>query len=201
MKISRYIYVPFYTGASFAIFNYLILRDGLDEAVWRFISFALFGFGFLLYSDYKVRKLTSKDNKEAFEVRQKRNIILFANYAEAFDLCLESVSILEGAKIKHTNELQGVIKVRTKMNWRTFGNRITYKLNKLTENTTEIEISTEPIPKTALVDYGEGFGLVEQINNFLDVENKRINRKYVEAKQFVPADFGSNYRNNKVRVD
>lgn len=201
MEISRYIYVPFFTGTSFALFNYLILGDGLDEAVWRFISFALFGFGILLYSDYKVRKLTSKDNKEAFEVRQKRNIVLFTNYAKALDLCIESANVLENAKIIEKNELQGFIKVRTKMNWLTFGIRITYKLNKLTENTTEIEISTEPIPKTTLVDYGEGFRFIEQINNFLDEENERINRKYVEAKQFIPVDFSFNYKNNKTRVE
>lgn len=192
MKISRYIYVPFIMGGSYALLNYLFLRTSFNIAVWQFVAFALFGFGLLLYNDYKIRKLKAKDNKEAFAVRQKRNVVLFTNFAKAFDLCLESVGVLEGAKIKHENKLQGIIKVRTKMNWRTFGNRITYKLNNLTENTTEIEISTEPIPKTALVDYGEGFRLVKQINNFLDEENERINRKYIEAKQFVPADFGFN---------
>ncbi len=201
MKISRYIYVPFVTGTSYALFNYLILGNGLDAVILNFISFALFGFGFLLYSDYRVRKLTSKDNKESFDVRQKRSIILFTNYDKAFDLCLESVGVLRKAKVKHKNKLQGIIKARTSINWRTFGNKIIFRLTKLTETTTEIEVSTEPIPRTALVDYGEGFKAVEDINDFLDKENEEINRKYIESKMPIPTEFSSNYKNNKVTVD
>lgn len=199
MKISRYIYVPFIFGASYALINYFIAGHSLNWLIWDFIWFALFGFGILIYSDYRVRKFTSTDNEEAFNVRQKRSVALFTNYAKAFDLCLESISVLKNAKIKHEDKLQGIIKVKTGLNWHTFGNKITYKLTELSETATEIEIFVEPIPKTTLIDYGEGFKIIEDINNFLDKENEAINKKYIQSKIPVPTEFAS--KNNKLTTN
>lgn len=201
MKISRYIYIPFYTGASFALFNYLLLGTPLDQTLWNFILFAVFGFAMLFYNDYKARKLSGESIGDAYKARQERTVLIFAAYEKAFNSCLDSISVLQKPKIKQKNKSEGIIEIKTGMNWNTFGNKVTYKLRKLTDISTEVELSIEPLVKTTLIDYGESFKLVSAINEFLDNINKDINRNSIEAKESIPAEFYSKYKNSKERVN
>ncbi len=200
-KISRYIYVPFILGASNALLNYLLLAGSLNHIIWNFVSFVLFGFAILLYNDYRIGKLTSKDNDEAYKVRQKRNIVLFTNYDRAFDLCLESIDCLKKARLTNKNRLQGTIKAKTGINWRSFGTKINFKLSKLTEFSTEIELCCEPLVRTTLVDYGECFKAAEELCKFFDEKNNELNKKVVEAKTSIPIEFYSASKKAKAAIE
>ncbi|HEX8639141.1 MAG TPA: hypothetical protein VF692_13820 [Pyrinomonadaceae bacterium] len=201
MKISRYIYIPFYTGATFALGNYLLLRTPLDQTLWNFVVFAVFGFAMLFYNDYKARKLSGESNGDAYKARQKRTVLIFANYDKAFDSCLDSISVLQKPKIKQKNKSEGIIEIKTGMNWNTFGNKVAYKLKKLTDVSTEVELNIEPFVRTVLIDNGESFKRVNAINEFLDDINKDINRKSVEAKKSATTEFYFNYKNSKEKVN
>ena len=200
MKINRYIYIPFLTGAWFVLFNYLLLGTSPGHTLWNFISFALFGFGILFYNDYRVKKITAESSEEAYSVRQKRNIIVFANYEKTFDLCLKSIDVLQKAKIKSENKSEGALKIQTGLNWHSFGNKITYELKKITDYTTEIQLNVDPLLRTTLVDYGESFRLVETLEKYFDSANESVHRESIEAKKVASAEFHSNYKNNKVKV-
>jgi hypothetical protein len=201
MKISRYIYVPFVCGASYALINYLLISGGPNRIIWDFVSFALFGFAILLYNDYKIRKLTTKDNKEAFSPRQKRDIVLFTNYDRAFDLCFESVGLLRKARVTSQNKQQGIIKAKKGMNWYSFGSKINFKLLKVTEFTTQIEITIEPLLQTTLVDYGESFKTAEELNKFFRGKNDEANKKGIAGNEAISAEFYSENKNTKVEID
>lgn len=201
MKISRYIYIPFYTGATFAFGNYLLLGTSLNHTLFNFILFAAFGFVMLFYSDCKSRKLGGKSNKDAYQARQNRTFLVFTNFDKTFDYCLDSISVLQKPKIKQKNKSEGIIEIKTGMNWNTFGNKVTYKLKKLTDVSTEVELTTEPIIRTVLIDNGESFKLVSAINEFLDDINKDINKKSIEAKKSVSTEFYFNYKDSKEKVN
>lgn len=201
MKISRYIYVPLFFGVSFALMAYFMSGGQYDDFIRTFIIASLAGLGLLFYNDYKVKKVALEENKEAFEVRQKRKLVVFANYDKTFDLCLKSVSILRKSKIKGQDKMRGIIEAKANMNWYVFGNRISYKLRKVTETMTEVELFSFPIPRTALLDYGEGWKALEDISNFLNQENNKLNGKHLNAKTEISPEVYTNSFRDKVRVN
>lgn len=199
-KISRYIYVPFFCGLSFALFNLLFSGSDFEQTIWNFVWFALFGFAILFYNDYKIGKLAPEADDEAYNVQQKRNIILFTGYERAFDLCLDSIDALKNAKSAHTDKARGVIGAKTGINWNSFGTAVNIKVLKLTEFSTEIEVICQPIMRTALVDYGESFKTAEKLQSFFNAKNDEINRKSLEAKASIPVEFYSKAENTKVEI-
>lgn len=185
MKISRWILLPLIFGLSFGAY-FGIFYFSLFDFILGFVAGSIAGLILQFYSDYKARKVLSNTNEESFEVRQNRKFVLFYDYDRTFDLCLESISHFYKGKIKHKNYLEGIIKAKTGMNLNSFGTKIVFKLTKITEGTTEVEVSTIPIPRTVLVDYGESLGIVETLKNFFQTENNKKNLKILQEKVEIP---------------
>lgn len=185
MKRNRWILFPFIFGIAFGLYFAFLRLSSFDFL----IGFSLGCFAGLILqfiSDYKTRKVKSDATEKDFGVRQKRSFVLFYNYDQTFELCLESIYHLQKGKLKHKNHLEGLITAKTGMNWQTFGNTINYSFVKITESTTEVEVTTSPILSTTLVDYGEGLKTIEALKKFFDSKNEEVNRKLVEAKQNIP---------------
>jgi hypothetical protein len=178
MRISRYIKFPLI----FAIIHSLVFPLLGWSFVSAFIYGAIFGLVIQFYSDYRTRKALPGANEEDFGVRQKRNLVLFCDYDQAFDLCLESINYLRKGKLKDKNYLDGIIKAKTGMSWQNWGNKIDFRIIRLTENTTEIEIMTTPVLWTTQVDFGEGLKALQTLKEFFDNKNEEINRQLVAAK-------------------
>jgi hypothetical protein len=181
MKISRYIYVPLVCGILFALLPFLIGGADFFEMLFGFVSGSLMGLALQIYSDYKVRQVAPEAGAEAFKVRQQRNLVLFAGYDRAFDICLESADVLRKAKVKRQDKTRGIIEVKTAMNRNIFGEKITYRLKELTAATTEIELLSAPVPRTILLDYGEGWKAIEEVSAFLQDKNDELNGKRLRA--------------------
>lgn len=179
MKISRYIYLPLIFSAYYAFFFSLISYPNIDkgELLIHSIMGWVFAVGILLYSDYRARKKSQSSSEEIYEVRQKREFTLLLPFEKAFELCLESVSVLDRAKIKKKSFEKGKIVIKTKISWETFGNRIIYRLRKINDHLTEVSLLSVPIPRTAVVDYGDGWKIVEDISKFLKEKDAEINKK------------------------
>ncbi len=199
MKISRYIYIPFKIGILYA-FLYLLFGKLTGSFAGDFVVGSIFGLVMLFYNDYRVRKVASKDDEGAYQVRPKRKIILFTNYEKSFEWCKESISVIRKGKLKEANYEQGIIKAKLGINWHNLGNKITYKLTKLTEVTTEVEISSVPIMRTAMVDYGVGWKTLKDIDDFLNEKNLEMNRKYLEKNKTIPADTHFDSKLNKEEI-
>lgn len=200
VKISRYIYVPFIFGFSFALISFLLLGDNLNQIIWNFVGFVLLGFATLLFNDYKIGKIASKDNEQAFDRRQTRTVVLFADYERAFDTCLDSINVLRSARISHQDSLQGVIKAKTAMNLLTFGSKISFKLTKITEFSTEIQLTSEPLLLIDIADCGESLKAAEDLTRFFAEMNDEVNKKSLEAKAQLPARFLAGQKNTKVEI-
>lgn len=189
MKISRWIYVPL-----IFVFLYILQRILLNgsiaagEILFAAVLGAVAGFVILFWSDSKSRAVSGRDDEEIYRVRQSRMITLLLNYEKAFELCKASINYLHRAKIKNEDFAQGTIKIKTGMNWNSFGQIITLKLNKINEHLTEVEISTRPIPRTALIDYGEGWKYAEEISKFLKEKDAEINKKVLVESAAILSD-------------
>lgn len=103
----------------------------------------------------------------AMNVRHKRNLNLQKSYDEAFDLCLTSLASIENHSIKTAIREQGEISANARMSWKTWSDKITFRLRKMSENQTKIEIYSRPSIPTTLIDYGKNLENIERICAFL----------------------------------
>lgn len=178
MKISRWIYIPLIVALTWAL-TYLIFGfiGSFREFLVYLIIGAIFGFVMQFLSYLLAKKVSGKDNdEEIHKVRQNRKVTLLLDYEKSFDLCREAIHLLNPSKIKKEDFENGMITARTRINWKSFGTIINLELKKINQNLTEVEISTRPIPRTVLVDYGEGWKYANEICNYLKSEDSEINK-------------------------
>jgi hypothetical protein len=200
MRISRWIYLPLYLVIAYVLLH-LLFDDSTsrNELIYYAILGAVVGFGTLLWNDAIARKVTGRNDKEIYIVRQRRNLTLLLNYQKAFQCCREAVDELNPAKIKEESPESGVIKFRTRANWHSFGDIITINLKKINENLTEVEIRTRPIPRTILSGTGESWKYVEDICNYLKERDADINKKIlVDSAQILDDVYVKPFQKEKV---
>jgi hypothetical protein len=189
MKISRYIKFPLLFIVLYAIyFGVFVGNFSFTAGLAGIIFGAVFGFGIQFYSDYKVRQVNPDATEKDFDVRQKQTFILFYDDDKAFDLCLESIDYIDKGKIKNADKFTGIIKAKTGITWRTFGLNIDFKVSKLTDYSTQIEVSTSPFVPTTLVTYGEGLKVIDQISSFFRCKNDEKNLGLTAKKQETAID-------------
>jgi hypothetical protein len=189
MKISRYIKFPLIFILLYGVyFGLFTAKPSLSLMLFGIIFGAVFGFGFQFYSDYKVRQIKPDADEKDFDVCQKQTFVLFYDYDKAFDLCLESMEYVEKAKLKYTDKLTGTIKAKTGISWTSWGNNIDFKILKLTDYTTEIEVLTRPSLKTALIDNGKGVAVIETVKDFFSRKNDEKNQMLSAKQQQTAAD-------------
>lgn len=114
-----------------------------------------------------VKKIQSKEAEDLEGVHQIRKIELSIPFDKAFDLCTKSINQIKKGKILKKDRTNGKINAKASMTWKTFGDKIKFSLIKLNDDTTEVEISSRPIVRTTLVDYGKNLRNVEIIEAFL----------------------------------
>lgn len=156
---------------------------------------------FFFFSDRRIKKIASEDEiEEASKVRPKKTFVLFTNYDKAYDMCLGSVDSGDRLKLKSEDREKGIINAKLGINWHTLGNKIVYKLSKLTDVTTEVELMSFPLIPTVLVTSGEGWKAIKAIAEHLDEENQMLHRKYLEENKTIPADVHFDSTLNKEEV-
>lgn len=102
------------------------------------------------------------------------NIELLLSFERVFDLCVESLKLIHKCKIEKEDRSQGTIDARAGMTWRTFGDRISFRVFKIDDSRTEVEVSSRPVVKSTLVDYGKNLENIERITSFLQEHGGKI---------------------------
>ncbi len=199
MKISRWIYVPLicalYSALLIALFG-----GSFSEVLSYFVVGAISGFVLQFWSDIKARRVSGRNDEEIYKIKQNRSLTLLMNYEKAFESCVEAVNLINPAKIKRMSLESGIITARTKMSWSSTGNTIQINLKRINENLTQIEISTNPIPRTAIVDYGDGWKYAEDICSYLKEKDMEINRKVlVESVDLLNDVYVKPFQKEKIR--
>ncbi len=113
-------------------------------------------------------------SKETMGVHHVRNIELQVSYDKVFDLCIESLNSVKRCKINKENRPQGKIDARAGMTWKTWGDVVSFDVRKIDSDRTQIEVSSRPVVRTTLVDYGKNLENVEKIIKFIKEHDEPV---------------------------
>lgn len=199
MTISRYIKFPLVFGLLMSI-NSILIGFSLNpkQMLFSFVLGAMAGIGMQVYSDYKTLKVKPNAVEEDFGPRQTQIVPLFCSYQDAFNLCLESVTYLNKGIVQIVDKDNGLIKAKTRINWKSFGNIIEFKLKPISERVTEIEVSSQPRLQTALIDGGESLEVVRTIREFLERKTNVFSYRILDERLEIPIDHFSQHSESAV---
>jgi len=82
---------------------------------------------------------------------------------EIFQMCQNSLGTIVKCTIEVSDIQNGVLKAKAGKTWLTWGDFITFKLEQLQENTYKLLITSRPIVKTTIIDYGKNQDNVNRI--------------------------------------
>lgn len=150
----------------YALVGGLIVQD----AVWGL----LFGAGVglviaLVFGTLQHQAFAQSKQKQAASrsVHQTRELEVDLPYADALQLCREAAISLPRGRLSKTDRLAGEIEVRTRLNWLTYGEKVTLRLRPLSATTTLVQISSRPRLKTTLIDYGRNLHHVNWLSHYV----------------------------------
>jgi hypothetical protein len=178
MRPSRWITFPLLMGVLLALPAVIFRNDSWPlELLFRFIIGIAIGFGCQAWSDYRTRQRAGSEDlsEDHYSVRQSGSVTVFGDRDSVLDLCVKAIEDLGNVRIKKLDREKGEITGRTKMNWESFGTLITLRVAEVGDNLAEVTISTRPIPRTAVVDYGYGLEAVRNITQFLKKNDRSVN--------------------------
>ena len=122
--------------------------------------------GFL--HNQSVKRISSGKYKQTLSVHHTRHVKLRLPYDRVFDLCLESLTSIEKCKIQKEDRHEGRIIAKAVMTWKTWGDVILFKIQRISNDEIQVEVSSRPALRTTLVDYGKNLENVQKIVRFLN---------------------------------
>lgn len=139
-------------------------------SVIYFGGFMSLSLGFLHIKS--VERMALGKSAEAMGVHHVRNVELRLPYDKAFDLCIESLSLIKKCKIRNEDRFQGRIVAKAGMTWKTWRDTISFEVRKTGNGGIQIEVSSRPALRTTMVDYGKNLENVEKIVEFLNAHSE-----------------------------
>ena len=118
-----------------------------------------------------VKRVHSQGTKKSLDNHQTRKVEVNYPYRKTFQLCLEAIKELGNCKIRKTDSSRGIIEARTGISLRTYGDNISFEIQQLDNERTQVEISSRPMWWPTIVDYGRNLENVEKIKSFLQEQN------------------------------
>lgn len=164
------------------------LDNGYSEGIFFGIICGLFtGFFTTMMVHYKhnkvIKRLGYEISEKTYNSVQARQIDLNVPYNKAYDFCLKFIHLLKKGRIKNEDRKKGIINVRIGIKLQRNPCVIIFKLEKIDNNKTHIEIISKPFIPTWIFDVGDSLEYVTLILNFL---NRQENR-FLATKKSVPS--------------
>ena len=116
--------------------------------------------------------LTRKLPPEALNVRQERIIHIKGKYDKVFEKSIEILRALKSIKTIDPLKSSQSISARTKASIVSFGEGINLEFKPLSQETTEIHISSCPVAQHTILDFGKNFKNVEFISK--EIQNSEL---------------------------
>lgn len=168
-----YVKIFIYTAIPFGIIM------GLFYSCSGIASGILFGaiMSFVLGTIHKksLEKTLSPKNVSDSGVKHTVNVDLKLSYDKAFKICLSSISAIKKSKVIQQNYYDGIIEAKAGMTWKSWGDIISFNIQKTNSLNTCVEVTSKPSLSTTVVDYGKNMENIEIIDNYL----KEAERKYI----------------------
>ena len=115
-----------------------------------------------------VKKIAGDTSEESMATCHVRYIELPLPYDKTFDLCIESLELISRCKIYEEERSQGKIVSRSSVNWKTWGDTISFEITGISNESTAVKISSRPTTKSTIVDYGKNLENVNKVVGFLE---------------------------------
>lgn len=113
------------------------------------------------------KQVRTEAGKTPYGVHQDRHVDSALPFDASFDLCVESLQRVGGYQIQEQDRQQGRIVAKTSLSWKSAGEVITFSVVSVDANHSSVEISSRPVMRTTLADYGKNAENVEKITRFL----------------------------------
>jgi hypothetical protein len=143
--------------------------SGRDDVLYYGVFQALFFGTFMAaWAVWWIRRNRRRLEAKGFAVgnmgpRQERQLHMASPPDTALQSCLRALKEIPKARSVIADSVTGTATARTAMTWRSFGERLTVKVN-ADGRGSSITISSEPLVPTTLIDGGKG---VENVETFL----------------------------------
>ena len=115
-----------------------------------------------------VEKIAGDISEESMGICQVRNIELQLPYDRTFDLCIKSLDLISRCRVQEEDRSQGKIIAKSSINWKTWGDTISFNISGISNENTAVKVSSRPTSWTTLVDYGKNLENVKIIVSFLE---------------------------------
>lgn len=160
--------IPFgiFTAVLFSyLYGYKIGLPGglISGLIFGFVMFIILGF---LHSR-AVEKIAGHISEESMATCQVRNIELQLPYDSTFDLCMKSLNLISRCRIQEEDRSQGKITARSSVNWKTWGDTISFDITGISNEKTAVKVSSRPTARSTIIDYGKNLENVKIIVSFL----------------------------------
>lgn len=175
MNMNRNLKIFFISGIPCGIFGAVLFSSlyGINVGLPAGLVFGLI-FGFLMFiilgvlHSRAVEKIAGDRSKESMGTCHVRNIELQLSYDRTFALCIKSLDLISRCRVQEQDRSKGKIIARSSVNWKTWGDTITFEITGGSNDITAVTISSRPTSWSTLVDYGKNLENVKTIVCFLE---------------------------------
>lgn len=135
------------------------VRRGVFTAIWPILAGgAVFSLTMGTCHLIGVKKAAGRIDRDSLKTRHRRIMKVQLTHENGLEACRGALA--EIFKIKDSVPVESGFEVETRLNWRTWGDRVTVTVS-ADGNSSIIEIRSEPRLFTTLVDYGRNLAIVE----------------------------------------
>lgn len=161
----RRMFILFCVSAILFGIGMLVIFSDLTTA----LMFGL-GYGAILTLSLGVLNYLSHKSKGELDsgVKQKKELDIPLSYADAFLLCKHSIASIKRAKVSQENMDLGIIEAKTGVNLSTWGDKIEFKVEKLSEEKSKVFVQSKPLVPTTLFDYGKNSRNIRSITDYIE---------------------------------
>lgn len=143
-------------------------KTGMNGGILAGIFFGLLTYIILgLLHNQAVKKISDRASGNHLKIHHIRNVDVQLPYDKVYDLCIKSLGLIKKCTPQNENPLEGRIVAKTGINWKTWGDTITFDVKRISNNQTRVKVSSRPTAKTTIVDYGKNLDNVKKIVSFL----------------------------------
>ena len=162
-KIMLIISVPFCAAFTFVVGSQL----GMDAALGVGVAVGLVTG--LIVAGFATALITHGErNPGNSRLKRSSRHLLTRDYDTAFGICLEALDGLNRSyEVKVSDPASGDIVVSTGMSWKSFGDRIAFRLSREGDESTQVQVESQPIIRMTRVDYGSNQQNIDAISRTL----------------------------------
>jgi len=177
-RVKKYISIFFkigiITGLLFGLLMSLKigLGPGIEAGIMFGIRFSIMMAIIFIPIDYF---LTRKLPNEALDIHQNREFHIKGDFNKIFDDCVDTINKFDFIQSIITSKNINSISARTKKSNSSFGEEVTLKFIPLKNGIVQINITSNPIFKYTLLDFGKNFRNIDNVTKVILNKFKSIN--------------------------